>query len=129
MPTSYASAVVDADADRVWALVRDFGGLADWILAIESSEIEGGVRADRVGCVRHLARRPATRPSWTRPSPGAFSAAGSPASGGASAGDGERGQMVTVCVYVRDQEIPHITLLSRSWHERPMRVAGTDAVP
>lgn len=56
MPRSYASAVIDADAERVWSLVRDFNGLAAWIPAVETSEIEGGGAgdADRVGCVRHL---------------------------------------------------------------------------
>lgn len=56
MPRSYASAVIDADAQRIWSLVRDFNGLADWIPAVDSSEIEGGGPgdADRVGCVRHL---------------------------------------------------------------------------
>lgn len=54
MPTSYASAVVDADSERVWSLVRDFGGLDRWIPAVETCEIEAGDRPDTVGCVRHL---------------------------------------------------------------------------
>ncbi len=54
MPTSYASAVVEADADNVWSLVRDFGGLGRWVAAIERSVIEGSSSADQVGCVRHL---------------------------------------------------------------------------
>lgn len=62
MPTSYASAVIDADVERVWSLVRDFNGLAAWIPAVDASEIErtpdtggaDGGPADRVGCVRRL---------------------------------------------------------------------------
>ena len=54
MPTSYASAVVDADVDQVWSLVRDFNGLDRWVAAVQSSEIEGSAPADQVGCVRHL---------------------------------------------------------------------------
>jgi Polyketide cyclase / dehydrase and lipid transport len=50
----YRSAVIDASADRVWALARDFNGLPSWHPAIASSEIEGGLPGDRVGCVRRF---------------------------------------------------------------------------
>jgi hypothetical protein len=53
----YRSAVINATADRVWKLVRDFNALPKWHPAIATSEIEGGLPADRVGCVRRFTRR------------------------------------------------------------------------
>ena len=53
----YRSAIVNASADKVWKLVRDFNGLPKWHPAIATSEIEGGLPADRVGCVRRFTRR------------------------------------------------------------------------
>lgn len=54
MPISYASAVLNATADEVWAYVRDFGNLAEWVPGISTSAIEDGGPPDRVGCVRRL---------------------------------------------------------------------------
>ncbi|MGH6628194.1 MAG: SRPBCC family protein [Burkholderiales bacterium] len=54
MANVYRSAVIDAPADKVWALVRDFNGLPKWHPAIGKSEIEGGLSGDRVGCVRRF---------------------------------------------------------------------------
>ncbi len=54
MANVYRSAVIDAPADKVWALVRDFNGLPKWHPAIAKSEIEGGPPGDRVGCVRRF---------------------------------------------------------------------------
>ncbi len=48
----YASSVLGAPADRIWAVVRDFNGLPDWHPAIAESRIEGNAPADQVGCVR-----------------------------------------------------------------------------
>jgi len=53
----YRSAVINASAAKVWKLVRDFNGLPKWHPAIATSEIEGGLPADRVGCVRRFTRR------------------------------------------------------------------------
>jgi hypothetical protein len=50
----FVSSVVDAPADTVWALIRDFNGLPSWVPAVAASEIEGGKPAGEVGCVRHL---------------------------------------------------------------------------
>jgi hypothetical protein len=55
MPKAYASTVIEAPAERVWAAVRDFGELPTWSGLVESSELEGGRAGDRVGCVRVLA--------------------------------------------------------------------------
>ena len=46
------SAVVDAPVETVWAVLRDFNSHWYWHPIIESSEIEAGEPADRIGCVR-----------------------------------------------------------------------------
>ena len=52
---SYYSAVIGAPAERVWATVRDFNGLATWFSpAVSSSEIEDGRAGDQVGAVRRF---------------------------------------------------------------------------
>lgn len=53
----YRSAIINAPAEKVWKLVRDFNALPKWHPAIATSEIEGGLPADRVGCVRRFTRR------------------------------------------------------------------------
>jgi hypothetical protein len=50
----YTSSVIDASADAVWALVRDFNGLPKWHPSIAESRIEGNWPADRVGCIRNF---------------------------------------------------------------------------
>jgi len=57
MAKVYRSAVIDAPAEVVWAYVRDFNALPKWHPAIATSEIEGGLSSDRVGCVRRFTRR------------------------------------------------------------------------
>ena len=53
MARSYASTVVDASADKVWELVRDFNGLPVWHSGmVASSEIEDGKAGDQVSGVR-----------------------------------------------------------------------------
>ncbi len=53
MARSYYSTVIDHPADDVWAVARDFNGLATWFsAAISVSEIEEGRTGDTVGCVR-----------------------------------------------------------------------------
>jgi NADPH:quinone reductase-like Zn-dependent oxidoreductase len=48
------SAVIDAPIERVWEVLRDFNSHHAWHPAVGESEIEGGERADQVGCVRHF---------------------------------------------------------------------------
>ena len=50
----YASSVIEAPPDRVWATVRDFNGLPNWHPAIASSRIENDEPADKVGCIRNF---------------------------------------------------------------------------
>jgi hypothetical protein len=53
MARAYASTVIDASADDVWARVRDFNGLSTWISGfVVKSEIEGGRTGDQVGAIR-----------------------------------------------------------------------------
>jgi len=48
----YTSSVLDAAADAVWRVVRDFNGLPAWHPLIVDSRIENAQPADKVGCVR-----------------------------------------------------------------------------
>ena len=50
MAKSYASTVIDAPAEDVWARIRDFNGLATWHGGlVATSEIEDGKAGDQVG--------------------------------------------------------------------------------
>lgn len=50
----YTSTVIDAPAEQVWAIVRDFNGLPNWTRFCTESRIEGGEPADRIGAVRNF---------------------------------------------------------------------------
>jgi Polyketide cyclase / dehydrase and lipid transport len=50
----YTSSVIDAPADAVWAVIRDFNGMPRWTPFVAESRIEGGLPADKVGCVRNF---------------------------------------------------------------------------
>lgn len=52
MARAYASTIIDAPVEAVWAVVRDFNGLPDWHPGATDSEIEEGLDADVVGCIR-----------------------------------------------------------------------------
>ena len=53
----YTSSVIDAPADAVWRVIRDFNGLPNWHPLIGDSRIENGRPADQVGCVRNFRTR------------------------------------------------------------------------
>lgn len=53
MPRPYSSAVIPASADEVWAIIRDFDGLAAWMPPISASSLDSGTAAE-VGAVRRL---------------------------------------------------------------------------
>ncbi len=57
MPRVYVSSVIDAGADRVWSIVRDFNGLPRWMPVVADSRIEGGQPSDKVGCIRNFSLR------------------------------------------------------------------------
>jgi Polyketide cyclase / dehydrase and lipid transport len=52
MPRVFVSSVIDAPADKVWAIIHRFDAATDWLPFVESSPIEGGGDPTRVGCVR-----------------------------------------------------------------------------
>jgi NADPH:quinone reductase-like Zn-dependent oxidoreductase/uncharacterized protein YndB with AHSA1/START domain len=55
------STVIDAPLERVWAVLRDFNSHDRWHDAVEQSRIEGGERADQVGCVRSFTLKDGNR--------------------------------------------------------------------
>jgi hypothetical protein len=54
MAKTYASAVIPATPDAVWALVRDFNALPAWTPFVAESRIEQNRPPDQVGCVRNF---------------------------------------------------------------------------
>lgn len=54
MARAYASTIIDAPVEAVWETVRDFNGMPSWNPAVLASEIEDGLDADVVGCVRRF---------------------------------------------------------------------------
>jgi hypothetical protein len=50
----FVSAIVDAPAAEVWAVIRDFNGLPSWLPAAAESRIEQNARPDQIGCVRNF---------------------------------------------------------------------------
>ncbi len=48
----FVSSVIDAPADKVWNIVRDFNAMPNWHPAIARSMIEGGRASDAIGCIR-----------------------------------------------------------------------------
>ena len=54
MPHVYISAVIPAALTKVWPIIRDFNALPEWHPAIAISQIEDGLSASQVGCVRHF---------------------------------------------------------------------------
>ena len=48
------STIIDAPADAVWAVLRDFNGHDRWHPVVRTSAIERGHPADRIGCVRRF---------------------------------------------------------------------------
>lgn len=52
MARAFASTIIDAPVENVWAVARDFNGMPNWNPGIATSEIEDGLDADVVGCVR-----------------------------------------------------------------------------
>lgn len=57
MPEVYESGIIDASADRVWAVLRDFAGLRNIAGDILACDIEDARPADQVGVVRRLTVR------------------------------------------------------------------------
>ena len=54
MPHVKKSTVLDAPAEAVWDVIRDFNGHDQWHPAVAESHIERGYPSDMVGCVRNF---------------------------------------------------------------------------
>jgi ligand-binding SRPBCC domain-containing protein len=54
MPRVVQSTVIDAPAEAVWALLRDFDAQERWNPAVTDIRIEQGRAGDRVGCTRNF---------------------------------------------------------------------------
>jgi uncharacterized protein YndB with AHSA1/START domain len=54
MGRAYATAIIEAPVEAVWATIRDFSALSAWHPAVSQSAIEGGGDPDVVGCIRTL---------------------------------------------------------------------------
>ncbi|MEL6219225.1 MAG: SRPBCC family protein [Pseudomonadota bacterium] len=54
MPRVMRSTVLDAPADAVWEVLRDFNGHDRWHPAVAESHVERSEPSDRVGCVRRF---------------------------------------------------------------------------
>jgi hypothetical protein len=50
----FISSVIEAPADKVWAVVRDFNDMPSWHPLISRSTIDGGRPSDAIGCIRTL---------------------------------------------------------------------------
>lgn len=48
------STIINAPVDKVWALLRDFHGIAGWSPTIESCEVVGSAGANEIGARRKL---------------------------------------------------------------------------
>src|SRR5260370_28986129 len=55
MVGGYVLGVIGAPMEEGWDFVRDFNALPKWFAAVTDSHIEGGWRADQVGCIRNFA--------------------------------------------------------------------------
>lgn len=53
----YTSSVIDAPADVVWGVVRDFNALPKWTPFVAESRIEQNLPSDRIGCIRNFRLR------------------------------------------------------------------------
>ena len=55
MARSYFSTTIDVPLEEVWAVARDFNGLATWWSgSVSASQIEDGKTGDTVGAIRRF---------------------------------------------------------------------------
>jgi hypothetical protein len=54
MARVYASTVISAPPDAIWAVVRDFDALPAWTPFVAESRIEQNKPSDQVGCIRNF---------------------------------------------------------------------------
>ncbi len=54
MPRVIRGTIIDAPADQVWSVIRDFNGFDQWHPAVGASMIERHHSSDKIGCIRKL---------------------------------------------------------------------------
>ena len=59
MPHVVKSTILDAPADRVWAVLRDFNGHDRWHPAVATARSSARQPSDKIGCVRRFQLRTA----------------------------------------------------------------------
>lgn len=52
MARAFASIVIDAPVETVWAIARDFSAIAQWVPGLGAAHIEDGLPPDAIGCIR-----------------------------------------------------------------------------
>jgi hypothetical protein len=50
----YISSIINAPADAVWRVVRNFNALPDWTPFVKDSRIEQNMQPDQIGCIRNF---------------------------------------------------------------------------
>jgi uncharacterized protein YndB with AHSA1/START domain len=54
MANVFVSSVIAAPAAKVWQAVRNFNGLPEWTPFVATSQIEEGLPAGQIGCIRNF---------------------------------------------------------------------------
>ena len=54
MQQVYVSSLIDAPLEKVWEVLRDFNSLPQWHPLVAESQIEDGLPADAIGCIRNF---------------------------------------------------------------------------
>jgi hypothetical protein len=54
MGKTFNSIIINAPTDKVWGIVRDFHGIANWSGAVESCDMVGDAKTDQPGARRKL---------------------------------------------------------------------------
>ena len=52
------STIIDAPLEKVWSLLRDYGGLTKWFSGVVSCGIADGKSSDQIGAVRVVSQTP-----------------------------------------------------------------------
>jgi hypothetical protein len=57
MTQVYISSIINAPAQEIWRVIRNFNGLPDWTPFVAESRIEQNMPPDQVGCIRNFTLR------------------------------------------------------------------------
>lgn len=61
MTQVYISSIINAPAQEIWRVIRNFNGLPDWTPFVAESRIEQNMPPDQVGCIRNFTLRNGSR--------------------------------------------------------------------